>query len=113
MEAPPRELSHVKFSPPSANQGPAQENLVRCLDALDQKGEAGLEAELDRIYPPASAEDDGHPLLHAVIVDDEGQIAGCYHPPGPASSTPDAPTNSLTTSSPLRSNPAWRPNHPI
>lgn len=73
---------------PSDSEQRAKENLIRCLDALDQKGETGLEAELDRIYPPASAEDDGRPLLHAVIVNDEGQIVGCKHPPGPASSIP-------------------------
>ena len=33
----------------------AEDNLVRCLDALDQKGEAGLEEELKRIHP-----DPGH-----------------------------------------------------
>jgi hypothetical protein len=30
----------------------AELNLERCLDALDQKGEAGLQVELDRIYQP-------------------------------------------------------------
>lgn len=32
----------------------AQENTLRCIEALDQKGEAGLQEELDRIYPPTS-----------------------------------------------------------
>ena len=29
-------------------------NLQACLDALDQNGEAGLQAELERIHPPPS-----------------------------------------------------------
>jgi hypothetical protein len=29
----------------------AQMNLERCLEALDTNGEAGLQAELDRLYP--------------------------------------------------------------
>ena len=29
----------------------AEDNLVRCLDALDQRGEEGLQDELDRMYP--------------------------------------------------------------
>ena len=32
----------------------AEENVVRCLEALDQRGEEGLQAELDRIYPGTS-----------------------------------------------------------
>ena len=33
----------------SLNQ--AEENLARCLEALDQRGEEGLQDELDRIFP--------------------------------------------------------------
>lgn len=29
----------------------ARRNLERCLKALDEKGEAGLQDELDRLYP--------------------------------------------------------------
>ena len=36
----------------------AEENTARCLEALDQNGEAGLEKELERIYPPRSSETD-------------------------------------------------------
>ncbi len=32
----------------------AQTNLERCLDALDKNGEAGLQAELERIHPEPS-----------------------------------------------------------
>jgi len=30
----------------------AELNTERCLRALDQRGPAGLDAELDRLYPP-------------------------------------------------------------
>ena len=30
-------------------------NLERCLEALDTNGEAGLQAELDRMYPGTAA----------------------------------------------------------
>jgi chorismate synthase len=33
----------------------AQMNLERCLEALDTNGEAGLQAELDRLYPGTKA----------------------------------------------------------
>jgi hypothetical protein len=36
--------------------GNAQANLVTCLEALDQKGEAGLQEELRRIHPAAPHE---------------------------------------------------------
>lgn len=32
----------------------AEENLVRCLDAYDRQGEAGLQEELNRIHPTSS-----------------------------------------------------------
>jgi len=62
MDTPHQETSPTKSSAPSASHQRPGENLVRCLDALDQKGEAGLQAELDRLYPPAPAEDDGRPI---------------------------------------------------
>ena len=31
----------------------AKANLIRCLEALDQDGEEGLQRALDSIYPPA------------------------------------------------------------
>lgn len=34
----------------------AQANLERCLEALDQDGEEGLQKALDHIYPPAPTE---------------------------------------------------------
>jgi hypothetical protein len=47
-----RPLSQSAFSPLSdAEIDEAEDNLVRCLEALDEKGEAGLEAELERIHP--------------------------------------------------------------
>lgn len=33
----------------------ARKNLERCLEALDTNGEAGLQAELDRLYPRTKA----------------------------------------------------------
>jgi len=31
----------------------AEQNLVRCLDAYDQKGDAGLREAMNQIYPPS------------------------------------------------------------
>ncbi len=52
MGVPTAEKSQGALAPLSdAEVQEARENLVRCLDGLDQKGEAGLQEALDRIYP--------------------------------------------------------------
>jgi hypothetical protein len=70
-----------KYSPLSDEEiEQAKENLVRCLDALDQRGEAGLQEELNRIYPLSLAEDDGRPIdLHPVL---STPIPGVRRKPG-------------------------------
>lgn len=59
----------------------AQENLVKCLDAYDQEGEAGLEREMNRIHP-----DTGHqriPIMSA--------SHGFYYPLGTPPAKPPNP----------------------
>ena len=50
----------------------AQRNLERCLRALDEHGEAGLQAELDRLYPGTSASP--APRFEKVPLGDEFQF---------------------------------------
>lgn len=50
METRHRGKSPGKFSTPKSGGRPSL-NLERSLRALDQRGEAGLKAELERIYP--------------------------------------------------------------
>jgi hypothetical protein len=45
----PEKLPAASSTPSDLDE--AQENLVRCLEGLDQRGEAGLQEALDRIYP--------------------------------------------------------------
>ena len=48
-----QEKSPKEFLPLSdAEIDEAEENLAMALEAYDQKGEAGLQEALDRIYPP-------------------------------------------------------------
>jgi hypothetical protein len=49
MATSPQENSPVRSSPPSVNL--AQENAWRLLEAQDKGAEAGLQAELNRVYP--------------------------------------------------------------
>ena len=42
----------------------AKRNLVMCLNALEQKGEEGLEKALDRIYPPTGPGKDLRSVYH-------------------------------------------------
>ena len=55
----PQDPSQPEFSQPSgdqANRNRAEDNLARCLEALNKEGEVGLQRELDRLYPGTSAE---------------------------------------------------------
>jgi hypothetical protein len=55
METENPDKSQPTYSPLSDEEiKTAQDNTERCLDALDQRGEVGLQEELDRIYPPTS-----------------------------------------------------------
>jgi hypothetical protein len=52
----------------------AEDNLVRCLEAYDQRGEQGLQEELERIHPNPELAKVGlrgiwTPLGHAVVSD--------------------------------------------
>jgi len=40
----------------AASAARAARNVARCLRAMEQSGEAGLQKELDRIYPGTTAE---------------------------------------------------------
>jgi hypothetical protein len=71
MDTPNQETSLMKSSRLSAS--PAQENARLLLEALEQRGEAGLQAELDRIYPGTS----GTRIdLNPVMFDEEGRSVG-------------------------------------
>jgi len=56
------EVSHQEKSPAgslthsAAQIDEAEDNLTRCLEAYDQKGEEGLQAELSRIHPSPGAQ---------------------------------------------------------
>jgi hypothetical protein len=42
------------------------DNIVRCLEAMEKDGEAGMNRELDRIFPGTSAKDN---VLHSSVRD--------------------------------------------
>src|SRR2546428_535288 len=47
------EKLETEYQPPSEEQlDRVARNIHRCLTAMEEKGTAGLERELDRIYPP-------------------------------------------------------------
>ena len=48
---PGRTCGAALTSPSSPHPREAERNVERCLHALDERGETGLQAELDRIFP--------------------------------------------------------------
>jgi hypothetical protein len=46
-----RGFSSASLGHTDAQLDEAELNLERCLEALDERGEPGLQAELDRLYP--------------------------------------------------------------
>ena len=70
-----QEKSQSAFSSLSdAQLQEAEDNLTRCLDAYDQRGEQGLQEELERIHPNPELAKVGlrgiwTPLGHAVVSD--------------------------------------------
>jgi len=66
MEVPQHGILPVRSSDDSINRATA--NMVRCLEALDSQGEAGLQVEMDRMYLGTSA-DDGRPLIEGYEAD--------------------------------------------
>ena len=61
MEVPDRgkspSKSSTRFGTSEEQLREGQLNLERTLRALDQRGEKGLQAELDRIYPPTGRQE--------------------------------------------------------
>ena len=57
----------------------AQRNLERCLEALDERGEAGLQHELDRIYPQTQ-----HLHAHTITTPEGIEIHVVEGPPIPS-----------------------------
>lgn len=52
MKDQPQHDSSTSFAHTEEQLQEAETNIERCFRALDERGEAGLQAELDRIYPP-------------------------------------------------------------
>ena len=94
MAALKAEKSPAALSPLSEPQlQEIQENLVRCLDAYDQKGDAGLEAEMERIHPSPALKavgltkvplGEGWPGSHSLVSE-----KSYLQTTSPASSTPE------------------------
>jgi hypothetical protein len=81
----PKQLPSASSTPSDVDE--AKENLVQCLEGLDQRGAAGLQEALDRIYPRSGFQrvplGPRFPNSHALVMEDSNLKTVPYSPEMP------------------------------